>query len=250
MKRVLITGASSGIGEATALLFAKKGYEIVLASRSTARLDALVESLRTVGGIAHSLACDLSTPEGCERLVPEAMSLMGGIDALVNCAGATGAHSIESSTQEVQYLINLNLIAPIVLMRDAITAFKIQGHGTIVNVGSMAGEIGIRGTYSASKFGLRGITDSVRREVAGDNINVSLVVPNRVLTSMSSGRGRGLVGAEVVAQAIERGMQRTARRIVIPRSRRLQILVEAVCPWLIDLVTNTRPTRKTLSQSD
>jgi len=117
-------------------------------------------------------------------------------------------------------------------MRAVVPIMRAQGRGAIVNIGSVAGEVGIGGAYSATKFALRGMTDSVRRELRGTGIGVTLIEPGYIATP-SNGR-TGLPGPEIVAAAVERALKRPRRRIVVPAKYRPAIPLANALPFLVD----------------
>lgn len=113
---------------------------------------------------------------------------------------------------------------------------KAQRRGWIVNVGSIAGEVGVMGMYTASKFGVRGLTDTVRREVRAYNIGVTLVQPGFVRTAMNAAMGENLPSPDIVADAIVRAVSRPRRLRIVPASYRLPVYVAKLFPGLIDLI--------------
>jgi NAD(P)-dependent dehydrogenase (short-subunit alcohol dehydrogenase family) len=113
---------------------------------------------------------------------------------------------------------------------------KAQRRGWIVNVGSIAGEVGVMGMYTASKFGLRGLTDTVRREVREYSIGVTLLQPGFVRTAMNAAMGDRLPGPEIVADAIVRAVGRPRRGRIVPASYRLPVFIAKLFPGLTDLV--------------
>jgi NAD(P)-dependent dehydrogenase (short-subunit alcohol dehydrogenase family) len=133
-------------------------------------------------------------------------------------------------------MVDVNLLAPIRLMRAVVPVMRAQGHGAIVNIGSVAGEIGISGTYSATKFALRGLTDSVRRELMGTGIGVTLIEPGHIATPLNAGRMGRMPGPEVVVDAIERAVAKPRRRIVVPGRYRGAILLSRALPAVTDRV--------------
>ncbi|MBB2942423.1 NAD(P)-dependent dehydrogenase (short-subunit alcohol dehydrogenase family) [Actinoplanes lutulentus] len=260
MAVVIVTGASSGIGRATALRLAGRGWTVVLAARRAAELETLAAEIAasaagTSGsvpgsvpgsgsgsgesgagiGAAHVVPTDLAEPDAAANLVKRTLELTGRIDALVNNAGVGGDASVLTGDGEVRTIIEVNLLAPIRLMRAVVPVMREQGSGTIVNIGSVAGEIGIGGAYSASKFGLRGINDSVRRELAGTGIAVSLVEPGFIATELTAHRS-GLPGPEIVAEAVERVIKRPRRRVVVPGKYRAAIVLSNAFPFITDRV--------------
>ncbi len=231
----IVTGASSGIGRATALRLARGGWTVALVARRAKDLDAVRQQVKAAGGAALVLVADLGKLRDIDYVVTETLAIGGRIDALVNVAGIGGLNSVATAADdEVQRMISTNLLAPIRLMRAVIPIMRAQGGGTIVNIGSVKGEIGIGGIYSATKFGLRGLTDSVRREVAGTGIRVCLVEPGYIATAMTAHRGRRMPGPDIVARAIEDCLAKPRRRIVVPGRYRILIWASILLPGLVD----------------
>jgi short-subunit dehydrogenase len=234
----IVTGASSGIGRATALHLASLGWMVVLVARRTTELAALKTQIKDAGGVAITVSADLGKPKDIARVVEEAEAIGGRIDALLNIAGVGGMASIMTADVSVQRMLDTNLLAPIRLMRAVIPIMRRQGGGAIVNVGSVKGEIGISGIYTATKFALRGLTDSVRRELAGSSIHVSLVEPGYIATEMTAHRPGRMPGPQVVAVAIERCLTRSRRRVFASGWYRVVVWVSNVAPWIVDRVYN------------
>lgn len=229
MAVVIVTGASSGIGRATAIRFGKSGWTVVLAARRADELAAVAKQIDS----AVVLPTDLRDPAAITALVERATAVTGQIDALINNAGLGGGASVLTDDETVTAMVDVNLHAPIRLMRAVIPVMRAQGHGAIVNIGSVAGEIGISGTYSATKFALRGMTDSVRRELSGSGIGVTLIEPGFIATAFNADRPR-LPGPEIVAAAVERALKRPRRLIVVPARYRAAILVANALPAVTD----------------
>ncbi len=230
MAVVIVTGASSGIGRATAIRFGKSGWTVVLAARRSEELAAVAKQI----GDAVVVPTDLRDPEAIGALAEAAAARTGQIDALINNAGLAGSASILAADDTVTAMVEVNLLAPIRLMRAVVPLMRAQGHGAIVNIGSVAGEIGISGTYSATKFALRGLSDSVRRELAGTGIGVTLIEPGHIATALNAGRKGRMPGPEVVAAAAERAVARPRRRIVVPGRYRGAILLSQALPAVTD----------------
>lgn len=234
----IVTGASSGIGRATALHLASLGWMVVLVARRTTELAALKTQIKDAGGVAITVPADLGKPKDIARVVEEAAAIGGRIDALLNIAGVGGMASIMTADDSVQRMLDTNLLAPIRLMRAVIPIMRRQGGGAIVNVGSVKGEIGISGIYTATKFALRGLTDSVRRELAGSGIHVSLVEPGYIATEMTAHRRGRMPGPQIVAVAIERCLTRSRRRVYAPGWYRVVVWLSNIAPWTVDRVYN------------
>jgi NAD(P)-dependent dehydrogenase (short-subunit alcohol dehydrogenase family) len=235
MTVVIVTGASSGIGEATALRLGRPQMTVVLAARRAAELAVVARRVETNGGTAVVVPTDVRDPAAVGALVARTREVTGRIDALVNNAGLGGSASVLADDADVDRMIDVNLRAPIRLMRAVVPIMREQGAGFIVNIGSVAGEVGIAGTYSATKFALRGMTDSVRRELAGTGIGVTLIEPGYIATPLNDNR-KGLPGPEIVAAAVERALKRPRRRIIVPARYRAAVLVSNALPFVTDRV--------------
>jgi short-subunit dehydrogenase len=229
----IVTGASSGIGRVIALRLAARGDTVVLAARRASELESLAAEIAAVGGSAIPAPTDVTNNAAVDALIARALTTTGRIDALINNAGVGGNKSVLADEAEVRAIVEVNLLAPIRLMRAVVPIMRAQRSGSIVNIGSVAGEIGINGTYSASKFGLRGINDSVRRELAGTGIGVTLVEPGHIATELTAHRS-GLPGPEIVAAAVERALTRPRRRIVVPGKYRAAIFLANALPSVPD----------------
>jgi NAD(P)-dependent dehydrogenase (short-subunit alcohol dehydrogenase family) len=233
MAVVIVTGASSGIGRVIAVRLAARGDTVVLAARRAAELESVAAEIAAAGGTAVAVPTDVTDPAAVDALVERALTVTGRIDALINNAGAGGDKSVLADEAEVRAVVEVNLLAPIRLMRAVVPIMREQRSGSIVNIGSVAGEIGISGIYSATKFGLRGMNDSVRRELAGTGIGVTLVEPGHITTDMTAHRS-GLPGPEIVAAAVERALTRPRRRMVVPGKYRAAILLANALPVIPD----------------
>ncbi|AKT44144.1 SDR family NAD(P)-dependent oxidoreductase [Chondromyces crocatus] len=185
-KVVIVTGASSsaGIGAASARRFVEEGARVAVVARGAAGLDALVEELRARGGDARAFPADLTDIDACERLIQDVISAFGGIDVLVNNAGAnTRGPLADQDHRALANVLQINLVAPVVLTRLALPALRARG-GAIVQVASIAGQFPLAGeaTYSASKFGLRAFTFALREELEGTGVRLAVVSPGPVET--------------------------------------------------------------------
>ena len=184
-KTVIVTGASSGIGAAAARLFAAEGAAVALAARSADQLNNLAAEIERGGGRALVVPTDVAHPQAASRLLASVAERFGGIDVLVNNAGANKRGPIERYTpEELAGVVQVNLTAPIMLTRLVLPYLRTRGRGAIVNVASIAGRIpvGHEAVYSATKFGLRAFTFALQEELEGSGITVSAVSPGPVDT--------------------------------------------------------------------
>ena len=182
---IVITGASSGIGLASARLPSSRGANVVLAARDAGRLRGLQDELP--GSLA--LPTDVTDDAQARRLVERAVEECGRIDVLVNCAGrAMFAHVEDLSVADYQALIDLNVVAPLRLMQLVIPQMRRQGGGTIVNVSSQASKKYIPNVagYASTKHALKALSLTARAELEGDGIVVCTVYPGVVDTDFGS----------------------------------------------------------------
>lgn len=240
MANVVITGASSGIGEATARLLAAKGHALALVARRKERLDLIAREIAAGGRGAkvEVIGADLSDPGQVERAVEEAVQRLGAIDVWVNNAGiGQGRPRLwELSPAELERVIAVDLTAPILACRAVLPHMMARGRGHIINVVSVAGHIGTSPVYSAAKFGLRGFSEALRRQVAGRGIKVSIVSPGLIRTPMTEGVRFRMPGPDRVARVIERLIRRPRREVVVPAWYRGVIVLNRALPAVADRV--------------
>lgn len=183
----IVTGASRGIGRAVAVVLARSGSRVVLASRNEARLRAVAEEIVREGGEALVVPTDLTRDEDMERLVQETLRQWGSIDYLINNAGwGKTAPVVKSRVEDWDLTLRVNLRAPMVLSKLVLPTLVARGGGAIVNIGSISGKTGSANTaaYCASKFGLIGFTESLFEEVREFGIKVAVILPGFVDTEM------------------------------------------------------------------
>jgi NAD(P)-dependent dehydrogenase (short-subunit alcohol dehydrogenase family) len=232
----IVAGASGGIGSATVRAFLKAGARVVLAAPDDALLAAIVRDTRPFGERTLVVPTDITVRGDVDALVARTLVAFGRIDVLANVAGIGSSPSLGDCTDdEIERVLAVNLLGAARLMHAVLPVMKAQRRGAIVNVGSVAGEAGILGIYSASKFGLRGLSDSVRREVRSFNVGVTLVEPGFVQTPMNPSM-RDLPGPEIVADAIVAAASRPRRVHVVPAGYRVPVFLVKTFPALADLV--------------
>jgi NAD(P)-dependent dehydrogenase (short-subunit alcohol dehydrogenase family) len=218
----LITGPAKGMGRAVTLAFAHEGALLALIGRDTAAIEQVAQEVDAAGSEAIVLACDITEAAQCELAANRAHERYGRIDILVNVAGGSGPigkSGAQTTPEEFDAIVRLNMNGCFHTMRAVLPAMMAQRYGKIVNVGGTFGMRGRAGrmAYSASKWGLRGITKSVALEAGPYNINVNCVAPGMV----DGPRFREKVCVEManrlgisVAEAAERhGAEYALRRI-------------------------------------
>ena len=226
--RVIVTGASSGIGRAIALEFGRRGARLALASRNRPALEDVAASIKAQGGSAVVIPTDVAAEGAVKQMTDEAIRELGGIDILVNNAGRGMSATIgDASTADVEALFALNVLAAAAAIRAVIPIMRAQGSGMIINISSMAGRVVIPriGYYSASKFALTAIGDALRMEESHRGIRVMNVFPGTTHSSFGENRlgtqGRQAhqvlppVSAEKVARRIAQAVARNRRSVYV-----------------------------------
>lgn len=181
----VVTGPAKGMGAAVTLAFAREGCKLALLGRDTAAIEPVAEKVIAQGGVALVLACDVTDDEACARAVSITRESLGPVDILVNVAGGSGPigkTGAETTQEEFDDIVHLNMRGPFNTMRAVAPDMIARRYGKIVNVGGTFGMRGRAGrmAYSASKWGLRGITKSFALELGPHGINVNCVAPGMV----------------------------------------------------------------------
>ena len=248
---ILITGASSGIGAATARLFAQKGYYVVLAARRFDRLEALAQEIKAAGGQALAVRTDVQKLEDIGALARSALDAYGQIDVLFNNAGFGRLDWLDNlqPQSDIEAQIDTNTLGVIQLTRAVLPHMIARRQGQIINMASAAGFVATPtySAYAASKFAVRGFTEALRREVGIYNIKVSLICPGSVATEFGEIAGFHrttkvtmpdflTLQAEDVARAVLRLVRRPRRVLVIPWVLNFAVWSNALIPGVLDRV--------------
>ncbi|MGH3301031.1 MAG: SDR family NAD(P)-dependent oxidoreductase [Streptosporangiaceae bacterium] len=234
-----MTGASSGIGAATARELGRRGATVVLAARRDAELREQVQRIHDEGGQALAVTADLRDPAAAGELAARALAEHGRVDVLVNNAGVAWDRPVPSSSpSEIADLVQVDLVTAMQLTREFLPGMLQRRHGAVICVGSLSGRVSMEPLYSAAKHGLRGFTLALRRQLAGSGVAVSLVSPGKIDTAMA--RPPGGPPPQLVADAIAELIRRPRREVVVPRRHYALILLEQVCPAAIDLACQLR----------
>ena len=188
-KVAVVTGASSGIGEATAEALAAEGASVVVAARREDRLSELVERINGNGGKALPVAADVADEGQAHELIQRAKSEFGRVDILVNNAGVMQLSAVEKGlSDEWRRMFDVNVLGLLYATDAAVAVMKEQGSGHLVNVSSVAGRRSraTTGVYSGTKFAVNAISEALRQELLEDNIRVTIVEPGAVATELAT----------------------------------------------------------------
>jgi short-subunit dehydrogenase len=254
-KVVIVTGASSGIGEATAREFGKEGAKVVLAARRVDKLQTLAEEINKMGTESLVVQADLSKLEDIQKLVNETLAKFNRIDVLVNNAGFGRLDWLENldPIKDIQAQIDVNVMGVIQTTRQVLPVMMKQRSGSIINMCSMAGLVATPTytIYAASKHAVHGFSEALRREVKPWGIDVSLVYPGGVATEFGSHAGIKrktnattprfmLLTAEQVAQAVVKLVRKPRRMWILPWMWGFTVFLNRFLPGLVDSTTINR----------
>jgi short-subunit dehydrogenase len=252
MSRVIaITGASAGIGRATALRVARDGAAIAICARRADRLDAVAAEIVAAGGRPWPMVADVTCGDDMERFVAGTVEQFGRLDVMMCNAGLGIAGAIDDiAPGQMQKLVNVNYMGTYYATRAALPIFRRQKSGHLIIVSSIVGKRGVpyMGAYAATKFAQVGLAESLRSELAGSAIHVSVVLPVSTETEffdvMTGETGtmvtRAAVGprqsAETVANAIARALDRPVPEIYPHAKSRALVVFNALAPGWCDRV--------------
>jgi short-subunit dehydrogenase len=243
--RVLLTGASGGIGGAIARRLLAGGAQVLLAGRDLAILHTLMQSLEFAGSRVQAHAADLTKGVDRTALCNVARRWQGGINVLINGAGQNPFAMYEDLTAEqIDATLAVNVQAPLHLCRELLPSLKSRESAIIVNIGSVFGAIGHPGyvAYSASKFAVRGFTEALRRELADTRIKVQYFAPRATRTAMNSAAaeemnarlGVTMDPPERVARELVTLLEGSRRSAVVGWPEKLFVRINALLPGLVD----------------
>lgn len=242
----VVTGASSGIGLATAKLLAVRGATVVLAARSEEKLDALEKEILTSGGRALAVKTDMADESSTKEMVERTVAGFGAVDILVNNAGVGLSGRIaEVRGEDLKYVFEVNVIGPLNCIQAALP--HMNRGGRIINVSSVIGRRAIPkvGGYCATKFALNAISDALRVEIASRGITVTTVYPGTTRTAFRENSRRtkderrgwrpGGVEPEKVAEKIVRAAERGGRDVYVTLMDRIFVAGTILMPGVTDL---------------
>jgi short-subunit dehydrogenase len=245
LKRIVITGASTGIGAELAVRYAQKGAKVVAAARGEQALASVVERC---GGNAFAVACDVAEPEQCRALVQRSVEKLGGIDAFVNNAGVTMRARFDEvdDLSLFERLMRVNYLGAVYCTHFALPHIK-QSRGLIVAVSSVTGLFGIptRTGYAASKHAMQGFFDSLRIELMGSGVDVLVVSPGVVatdvraralgaMTAVNPEGERSAMSVEECVSIMAEAMDSRRREVVMTWGARLALWAARIAPGAVD----------------
>jgi short-subunit dehydrogenase len=241
----VVTGASSGIGEATALALAGRGAAVMLAARAEEKLRFLEREISAAGGRALAMRTDVTDRDSVEAMVERTIEEFGSLDVLVNNAGlGLSGRVAELRAEDLRQVLEVNLIGPLVCIQAALPHMRQEGR--IINVSSVVGKRAIPkvGGYCATKSALNALSDALRVEVAGRGITVTSVYPGTTQTAFRENsrrtkdekrgwRPRGVVPEEVAAK-IAAAAESGGRDVYVTLPDRLFVAGTTLAPGLFD----------------
>ncbi len=251
--RVLVTGASQGIGRALVVEAAKRGCKVLAAARSQPLLDELAAEVRAAGGTIETVAADITKPEDRAAMVSAATRHFGGLDVLVNNAGigATG-HFMDSEPNVLRQIFETNFFGLTETTRVFLPLLKQGVTPAIANISSVVGRRALpaRSLYSASKFAVAGFSEAIRAELAKDGIDVLVVSPGLTRTNFSKNmleqkarmqmdHMRGMTSEEV-AVATLKAMERGTLETTLTFKGKMLVLVNRFAPWIVDFFSKKK----------
>jgi short-subunit dehydrogenase len=262
-RRILITGASSGIGRCLAKQLAAEGGRVAVAARSVDKLEELVQSAAGGDGDILAVPADITVEADRQRMLDTVVEHFGGLDVLVNNAGVgSWGHFGDSNEDVLRQIMEVNFFAAAELIRLAIPLLTEGNQPAVVNIASMCGRRAMPAwsEYSASKFALCGLTEALRGEMARFDIDMLLIVPGLTRSGLSqhllrkSGRAniqfQDGMPPEQVAQAIVKALRKNRTETVIGRDARWMLRVNRFLPRLVDRLLARRVRKLYASQRE
>jgi short-subunit dehydrogenase len=254
-QRIVLTGASTGIGEALAIQLARRGARLVLAARSAEQLEKVVARCQQAGGQAFAVPTDVVEQDACKNLIEHAVEKLGGIDTVINNAGISmWARFDEVNDLSIfEKLMRVNYLGAVYCTHYALPHLK-KSRGLLVAISSLTGKTGVptRTGYAASKHAMQGFFDSLRIELIGTGVDVSVISPGLVATDIRSHAyrpdgqqrqenprsetvGENMSVEECVRLILE-AMERRRRELVMTRVGKVGLWLKLIAPGVVDRI--------------
>lgn len=245
-KRILLTGATGGIGELIALKLAKKGAILSLVGRNHAKLDALQTNIHAGGGKAFCITADLSEASASQKVAALAKQQLGEIDILINNAGVLDFIALQDQSDErIADMIQTNVTALIQLTRAVLPNFQSKNQGHFVFIGSVFGSLGFPhfATYCATKFAVHGFSQALRRELVDTKIGVTYIAPRGIKTPMNDENtvamwaktGNKMDDAETVANIVVNALEKEKQEVFIGQPQSFFAWLNGVAPKMVNI---------------
>ena len=236
-KVVLITGASSGLGEATALACVRSGHRVALAARRVDRLNEIAARIDRPNDTLV-IPADMRDRESIQRMATAAEEHFGRVDALVANAGVGYWGPFTEDTEErMLHQMEVNLFGVVRSARAVLPGMLQRGSGHILTISSVAGDVASSNgvMYAMSKAGVTSFSDGLRRELLPTGVKVTTIIPGFIHTEMTSHHNIPMPPASVIGDAVVRLLKRPQARVVLPRHYGAMIWLNRLAPWLIDI---------------
>jgi short-subunit dehydrogenase len=245
-KRILLTGATGGIGELIALNLAKKGAILALVGRNHAKLTALQANIHAGGGKAHIIHADLNETGTSQKVAAQAKQQLDEIDILINNAGVLDFIELQDQSDDrIAEMINTNVTALIQLTRAVLPNFQNKNQGHFVFIGSVFGSLGFPhfATYCATKFAVHGFSQALRRELVDTKIGVTYIAPRGIKTPMNDANtvamwaktGNKMDDAETVASIVVNALEKEKQEVFIGQPQAFFAWLNGVLPKAVNL---------------
>lgn len=245
-QRILLTGATGGLGKEIAHQLAKKGAILGLVGRETNKLEALKQQITQAGGTAYIFVANLGDTGACTALIQQAKSKLGGIDVLVNNAGILDFTELQDQSEaRIAEMVNTNVTALIQLTRAVLPDFLASNQGRFVMIGSIFGSLGFPhfATYCATKFAVHGFSQALRRELVDTHIGITYIAPRGIATPMNAPNidamwkksGNAIDQPEKVAQLIIKAMEQEQQELFIGQPQTFFAWLNGIFPRAVNI---------------
>jgi len=245
-KRIILTGATGGIGKHIALLLARKGAHLALVGRNASNLEELANEINNKGGNACTIVADFELAGTAGKVAIQAHEKLGSIDILINNAAIMDFIRFEDQSPErIAHMIQTNVTATIQLANAVLPQFKAVGHGHFVMIGSILGSLGFPyyATYCASKFAVHGFSQALRRELVDTDIGVTYIAPRGVNTplndattlAMLAKTGGNLDEPEKIAAIVVKALEQEKQEVFIGQPESFFAWLNGVAPKIVNI---------------